>query len=191
MVLFIQGLLLIDADLTDGVGRKAIGIGLLVVNLFLIAIILVGAHETVQRASAVGQGVGRRVQRGSIAILSRIAAAKMQRSGGSGMEVEVEVELSEVYGGGPWSDATPQETDGVVTNPMTAQATSNTSKQAVLAPAETTHTGSMPLHPPTPPPAPPQQASDSGWVQYTDPASGSPYWLNASTNESSWYPPAR
>ena len=50
VVLFMQALLLLDASLTDSLGRAAIGIGLLVVNLFLIGIILFGARETLRRA---------------------------------------------------------------------------------------------------------------------------------------------
>ena len=48
VVLFIQGLLLIDSEMTNDVGFIAIGVSLLVLNLLLVVVIGLGARETMK-----------------------------------------------------------------------------------------------------------------------------------------------
>ena len=49
VILFIQALLLIDADLTNSAGALTIGVSLLLLNLFMVLVICFGARETVTR----------------------------------------------------------------------------------------------------------------------------------------------
>ena len=64
-----------DADLTNSVAPATIGVSLLVLNVLMIIIIMVGAKETVRRASQLGKHATRRlstafVRRGSSAVTS-------------------------------------------------------------------------------------------------------------------------
>ena len=59
VVLFIQGLLLIDANLTDGAGEMTIGLALSGLNVLLVGVIGIGGRETMKRASLTMRRVGR------------------------------------------------------------------------------------------------------------------------------------
>ena len=88
VVLFIQGLLLIDADLTSSVGALSIGVSLLLLNIFMILVIGVGAHETVRRASTNIKQVSRQLS--SSGLVKMVSGLKGPHHD---LEVEVDVEL--------------------------------------------------------------------------------------------------
>ena len=84
-----------DSDLTDDAGSLYIGIALLILNVVLIMIIVLGARESVKRASFAIKQVSKRVER----VSSRTAAFVRQVS-----RSKEEFEMREIF---PASSATP------------------------------------------------------------------------------------
>lgn len=117
---YIQGLLLVDAELTSSVGDMVIGWTLLALNILLALIIGIGAQETVNRATVASSYVAKQgsdlVRRGSA-----FRRRAMPRFRGKNLEVE----MAEVFPSGEGQSVVEVE------NPMTRGA-SNPSTENVL-----------------------------------------------------------
>ena len=107
VVLFIQGLLLIDSEMTNDVGFIAIGVSLLVLNLLLVVVIGLGARETMKRASQALEQASRRtsevVRRASRLSFVRPPVSSAPESA----HATAEIELGEIFpgqDGNPTSD---------------------------------------------------------------------------------------
>lgn len=112
VVLFIQFLLMMDAEMTNDAGAVTIGVTLLVLNIALVVVIGFGARETVKRASLAVERASRRTS----TMIRRASALSLGRT--PGPAVSAEVELSHVF-------AIPEDdrestSVNVMENPMTA-----------------------------------------------------------------------
>ena len=93
VVLFIQFLLLMDADMTNDVGAVTIGVTLLVLNVLLVIVIGFGARETVKRASLAVEKASRRTS----AMIRRASALPLGRSPPPAAAAAAEVELGDLF----------------------------------------------------------------------------------------------
>lgn len=97
VILFIQGLLLVDADLTNTKGALFIGLALLLLNLCMIVVIAVGAHETMARESIRRRSIERKPRRFSSTGMLRMISGLPGQSRATKPPAEVaEIELSQV-----------------------------------------------------------------------------------------------
>ena len=95
MLLYIQSMLLVDADLTSSVGRLFIGIFLLVLNILLVAVVVYGAGSTVRKASAVASNVMRASKRMTRMSVRRMTRLSKSTSNASQIPMQ-EIELGEL-----------------------------------------------------------------------------------------------
>lgn len=95
VVLFIQGLLLADAALTDDAGIVTIGISLLLLNLFMILVLVFGARETMRRAALAVEKASRRTS-AVVRRASLLTHVTQKSSASGGLEVELG-DLSQVF----------------------------------------------------------------------------------------------
>ena len=93
VVLFIQFLLLMDAEMTNDVGASTIGVTLLVLNVLLVIVIGLGARETVRRASLAVEKASRRTS----AMIRRASALPLGRNPAPVTAASVEVELGDFF----------------------------------------------------------------------------------------------
>ena len=118
VVLFIQFLLLMDAEMTNDVGALTIGVTLLVLNVLLVIVIGLGARETVKRASLAVEKASRRTS----AMIRRASALPLGRNPvPAAAAASVEVELGDFF---PTTE-NPEDDRGsssvsVMENPMSA-----------------------------------------------------------------------
>ena len=122
VVLFIQGLLMLDAELTNSVGATTIGLALLALNLLLVVIILMGAKETVRRTARASQNASRRLS----TAVRRLTQIRLPALDDPGMvqakrgTTSSQVELSQLYSIRP-EDGSMEEQSAVITdNPLFA-----------------------------------------------------------------------
>lgn len=114
VVLFIQGMLLIDADLTSSISPIAIGTALLLLNCVLILVVAIGARETARRVNEQAKEVGKRIRRASSSFFT---ATQGERAS----PPEVQVEMGTMFPNSPTESDGEWPGDGFgVDNPIHA-----------------------------------------------------------------------
>lgn len=93
VVLFIQGLLLVDSDLTNSTGNTTIGVSLLALNLIMVMVIAFGAKETVSRASRAIE----RASKDTSTAIRRASTLPVRRTRRPSDAVETEVEMGDIF----------------------------------------------------------------------------------------------